>query len=143
MLLIFSTNLNPSDLMDPAFLRRIQYKIKVFPPTVDEYWKIFDSTARSHELELTDEVFEYVIGRLDQLGLAYYQPKFICEHVIEACRCLKLPPHLTEELAGEALANLYFDIADSANLVRAARTLRRVPTGLPLAQDEPFVDRLA
>ena len=33
LLLIFSTNLQPSDLMDPAFLRRIQYKIKLFAPT--------------------------------------------------------------------------------------------------------------
>jgi len=32
LLLIFSTNLPPSDLMDPAFLRRIQYKIKLFAP---------------------------------------------------------------------------------------------------------------
>jgi hypothetical protein len=111
--LIFSTNLNPSDLMDPAFLRRIQYKIKLFSPTVDEYWKIFDSIAAAHGLELTDDVFEYVIGRLRQPGLAYYQPKFICEHVVEACRCLKLPPELTEELAAEALANLYYDIEDA------------------------------
>src|SRR6516162_2129333 len=28
-LLVFSTNLQPSDLMDPAFLRRIPYKIKL------------------------------------------------------------------------------------------------------------------
>jgi len=111
--LIFSTNLNPSDLMDPAFLRRIQYKIKLFSPSAEEYWKIFDNIATSHGLELTDEVFEYVIERLKQPGLAYYQPKFICEHVVEACRCLKLRPQLTEGLVTEALANLYFDIADS------------------------------
>ena len=33
LLLMFSTNLQPSDLMDPAFLRRIQYKIKLFAPS--------------------------------------------------------------------------------------------------------------
>ena len=113
VLLIFSTNLNPSDLMDPAFLRRIQYKIKLFSPGVDEYWKIFDAVAVSNGLDLTDEVFEYIIDRLEQPGLAYYQPKFICEHVVETCRCLKLPPQLTRELAAEALANLYFDIEDA------------------------------
>ena len=31
-LLVFSTNLQPSDLMDPAFMRRIPYKIKLFAP---------------------------------------------------------------------------------------------------------------
>jgi len=115
VLLIFSTNLNPSDLMDPAFLRRIQYKIKLFPPSFDEYWRIFDNVASSHGLELTDDIFEYVIDRLGEAGLAYYQPKFICEHVIEACRCLKWAPQLTVELVAEALANLYFDIADAGN----------------------------
>jgi hypothetical protein len=120
MLLIFSTNLNPSDLMDPAFLRRIQYKIKLFAPSALEYRQIFETTAASYALELTDEVFNYVIERLSQVGLAYYQPKFICEHVIEACKCLKLPPQLTTELAGEALANLHFDLADAADACRAA-----------------------
>src|SRR4051794_24963394 len=33
VLLMFSTNLPPADLMDAAFLRRIQYKIKLFEPT--------------------------------------------------------------------------------------------------------------
>ena len=31
-LVIFSTNLEPEDLMDPAFLRRLPYKIEVGPP---------------------------------------------------------------------------------------------------------------
>jgi len=115
VLLIFSTNLNPADLMDPAFLRRIQYKIKLFSPSIDEYWKIFDSIAKSDGLELADDVFEYVIDRLKKRGLAYYQPKFICEHVVEACRCLKTRPQLTQDLVAEALANLYFDIADMAD----------------------------
>ena len=41
VLLMFSTNLHPADLMDAAFLRRIQYKIKLFEPTRDEYHQIF------------------------------------------------------------------------------------------------------
>ena len=37
---MFSTNLQPADLMEPAFLRRIQYKIKLFEPTREEYRQI-------------------------------------------------------------------------------------------------------
>ena len=48
-----------------------------------------------------------------EFGLAYYQPRFICEQALEACKCFNLPPQLTRELADEALANLYFDIEDS------------------------------
>ena len=114
VLLIFSTNLQPADLMDPAFLRRIQYKIKLFEPTRDEYRRIFEGVAASRALTLTDEVFDFVVDRLrgGGFGLAYYQPRFVCDQVVEACKCFNMPPSLTRELASEALANLYFDIED-------------------------------
>jgi predicted ATPase with chaperone activity len=115
VLLMFSTNLQPAELMDPAFLRRIQYKIKLFEPTRAEYRQIFDDVAKSHSLTLTDDVFDFVVNRLrtGQFGLAYYQPRFICDQVVEACKCFNLPPQLTQDLAAEALANLYFDIEDA------------------------------
>jgi hypothetical protein len=119
VLLIFSTNLQPADLMDPAFLRRIQYKIKLFEPTRDEYRRIFEGVAGSRALTLTDEVFDFVVDRLrgGGFGLAYYQPRFICDQVVEACKCFNMPPSLTRELAAEALANLYFDIEDGRDSV--------------------------
>jgi hypothetical protein len=113
VLLMFSTNLQPADLMDAAFLRRIQYKIKLFEPTIDEYRRIFNGVARSRGLELHDDVFDYVVQKLTPFGLAYYQPRFICDHALETCKSFKLPPLLTTELAGEALANLYVDIEDA------------------------------
>jgi energy-coupling factor transporter ATP-binding protein EcfA2 len=112
-LLIFSTNLQPSDLMDPAFLRRIPYKIKLYEPTREEYRRIFEGVARSRGLEVTDEVFDFIVERLTvatKYGLAYYQPKFICEQVVEACKYEGIRPVFTRELAGEALANLYVEI---------------------------------
>jgi predicted ATPase with chaperone activity len=113
VLLMFSTNLQPSDLMDAAFLRRIQYKIKLFEPTVEEYRQIFNAVARSRGLTLEDDVFDYVVKALTPFGLAYYQPRFIADHALETCKSFKLPPLLTTELAGEALANLYVDIEDA------------------------------
>ena len=50
---------------------------------------------------------------LTPFGLAYYQPRFICDHVLETCKSFELPPRLTIELAGEALANLYVDIEEA------------------------------
>ncbi|MBV8494331.1 MAG: ATP-binding protein [Alphaproteobacteria bacterium] len=115
VLLIFSTNLQPADLIDPAFLRRMQYKIKLFEPTREEYRQIFDAVAKSRALTLTDDTFDFVVERLRSggFGLAYYQPRFICDQVVEACKCFNMPPHLTEELVAEALSNLYFDIEDA------------------------------
>jgi hypothetical protein len=116
VLLMFSTNLQPADLMDPAFLRRIQYKIKLFEPTREEYYRIFSAIAKSRGLAFNDEVFHYVVDMLTPFGLAYYQPRFICDHVLETCKSFKLTPQLTTELAAEALANLYVDIEDKRDL---------------------------
>ena len=112
VLLMFSTNLQPADLMDAAFLRRIQYKIKLFEPTHEEYHQIFSGVARSRGLAFDEDVFDYVVKTLTRFGLAYYQPRFICDHVLETCKSFNLPPQLTKELAGEAMANLYVDIED-------------------------------
>ncbi len=112
VLLMFSTNLQPSDLMDAAFLRRIQYKIKLFEPTREEYHQIIVAVTRSFGLAFSEDVFDYVVEMLVPFGLAYYQPRFICGHVVETCKSFKYPLELTKELAGEALANLYVDIAD-------------------------------
>ncbi len=112
VLLMFSTNLQPSDLMDAAFLRRIQYKIKLFEPTRDEYRQIFNAVAKSRGLQFGEEIFDYIVEMLLPYGLAYYQPRFICDHVVETCKSFKLPPQMTKDLTSEALANLYVDIEE-------------------------------
>jgi DNA polymerase III delta prime subunit len=114
VLLIFSTNLQPGDLIDPAFLRRIRYKVKLHAPTRDEYRRIFEAVTKSHGLVLTDEVFDFVIESLSgKFDLAYYQPGFICEQVAEACRAFNRRPQLTKEMVADALANLYFDLEEA------------------------------
>jgi hypothetical protein len=114
-LLIFSTNLAPDDLMDPAFLRRIPYKIKLYEPTKAEYRQIFAGIARGSGLELTDDIFDVIIHQLtveNNYALAYYQPKFICDQVVAACKYEGVPPRFTAELVIEALSNLYVQIAN-------------------------------
>jgi len=125
LLLIFSTNLSPADLMDGAFLRRIQYKIKLYSPTRDEYRQIFDAVAKSRGLTVRDEVFDFIVQTLTRgrFELAYYQPRFICDQVIEACNSFRQPPELSKELAAEALENLYVDIEVSLDEATPAVTL--------------------
>ena len=116
VLLMFSTNLQPADLMDPAFLRRIQYKIKLFDPNREQYHAVFTAVAKSRGLTFDEEVFDYVVEMLGSYGLANFQPGFICNHVLETCKSFNLAPQMTKELAGEALANLYVDIEEKLGL---------------------------
>src|SRR4029077_20536272 len=44
-LIIFSTNLEPLDLADEAFLRRIPYKIEVKNPSITEVARVFEACS--------------------------------------------------------------------------------------------------
>ena len=113
-LLIFATNLEPSELIDPAFLRRIPYKIELFGPTFDEYRQIFKRVAEDSGMEIPEELLIFVIDQLelgDSLHLGFYQPKFITDHVIAACRFRDIKPEFSRELITEALNNLYLNFS--------------------------------
>jgi len=60
-LVIFSTNLEPKDLVDDAFLRRIPYKIEVTDPTEEEFRDLFKMMAPILGFEYRDEVVDYVL----------------------------------------------------------------------------------
>ena len=109
-LLIFATNLEPGDLIDQAFLRRIPYKIELFKPTIEEYRRVFRRVAADQDLEMPDDILNFVIDQLeagDSLDLGFYQPKFITDHVVAACKFRETPPAFSRELVSEALNNLY------------------------------------
>lgn len=99
------------DLMDPAFLRHIPYKIELRAPTRSEYQEIFRAVASSCGRVVTPAVFDFIVERLERhIGLAHYQPKFICQQVVDAARAFGCVPELTKKTAMAALCNLYYDI---------------------------------
>jgi len=58
---VFCTNLEPKDLVDEAFLRRIHHKIKVDDPTPAQFREIFERVCRSQKVEFNEEGFAYLI----------------------------------------------------------------------------------
>lgn len=62
-LIIFSTNLEPRELVDEAFLRRIPYKINVGNPTEEEFRRLMRMMADEYEIEYRDEVVTDLIQR--------------------------------------------------------------------------------
>jgi len=109
-LVIFSTNMEPDDLMDPAFLRRIPYKLETTAPSEDEFRQIFEGVAVSEGLVLPPEIFQFVVEELtvhNSFQLACYQPRFIVDQVIAICKFEGVPPAFNQEMVSEALSNLY------------------------------------
>ncbi len=73
-LVIFSTNLEPKDLVDDAFLlRRIPYKIEVFNPPEEDFRKLFEIMCKVTKIPYNAAAIEYlikthyrpIIGRLE------------------------------------------------------------------------------
>ncbi|HZD24621.1 MAG TPA: ATPase, partial [Alphaproteobacteria bacterium] len=114
-LVIFSTNLHPNDLIDPAFQRRIAYKLETVAPPEDLYRQVFESMAQKQGLTLTDEVYQQVLDgiRAHEAPLAYFQPKFIVEQVLSSCKFEGIPPQFTRENVEDALLNLFVTESES------------------------------
>lgn len=126
-LVIFSTNLDPEDLMDPAFLRRLPYKIEVGGPDIGRYWRIFTTECERHGIELPDDVFRYIVEKLTRekgLELAAYQPKFIIDQVVATCRFMEQPPHLETRYIDYAMDNLR--VKRPGEVPRESRTAAQV-----------------
>lgn len=62
-LIIFSTNLEPSDLVDEAFLRRIPYKIGIGDPDESEFHSLFQIYAEEFGCEYRQEAVESLLAQ--------------------------------------------------------------------------------
>jgi len=111
-LIVFSTNLKPQDLVDEAFLRRIQSKIRINNPTIDQYRQIF-----RQQCELLGVPFEQA-GLVHLLREHYVKPKRelrschprdILRTLVGIARYLDSTPSLTPELIDRACATYFVE----------------------------------
>ncbi len=108
-LVIFSTNLEPEDLMDPAFLRRLPYKIEISSPSLENYRLIFQTECARQALELSKETFDIIVHKVQVekgLDFAAYHPRFIVDQVVATCKFMGLPAHFEPRFIDYAIDNL-------------------------------------
>jgi hypothetical protein len=108
-LVMFSTNLEPEELMDPAFLRRLPYKVEVGAPSEERFRRILSQECGKHGITLTDEVFEIIVSKIREekgLELAAFQPRFILDQVVASCRFMGQAPSLERRFVDYAIDNL-------------------------------------
>ena len=108
-LVIFSTNLEPEDLMDPAFLRRLPYKIEISSPSLENYRRIFQTECARQGLELSQETFDIIVHKVrveKGLDFAAYHPRFIVDQVVATCKFIGLPTHFEPRFIDYAIDNL-------------------------------------
>jgi predicted ATPase with chaperone activity len=106
-LTIFSTNLDPKDLVDDAFLRRIRHKVEILAPQRDVYEKIFNANVKRLGMQPCQSAIEYLYERYYTRGRnpRASDCRDLLETVQSICRFRRQPVQLTRELMVEASAS--------------------------------------
>jgi predicted ATPase with chaperone activity len=110
VLVVFSTNLPPKDLVDEAFLRRLRHKIEIGDPNYEEYREIFRRVAQTKGVQYNDQGLAYLlqewyIKRNRKLRASH--PRDLCDQILDISHFLATEPVMTRELIDRA-AEAYF-----------------------------------
>jgi predicted ATPase with chaperone activity len=113
VLIVFSTNLPPKDLVDEAFLRRLRHKIEIGDPTFEEYREIFKRVAQDKKIEYNDQGLAYLlqewyIKRNRKLRASH--PRDLCDQIIDISAYLAVPPTMSREMIDNAGKAYFVDI---------------------------------
>jgi predicted ATPase with chaperone activity len=110
VLVVFSTNLPPRDLVDEAFLRRLRHKIEIGDPNFEEYREVFKRTAEAKGVIYKDEGLAYLlqewyIKRNRKLRASH--PRDLCDQILDIARYMATEPVMSRDLIDRA-ADAYF-----------------------------------
>ncbi len=109
-LVVFSTNLDPRDLADDAFLRRIRYKIRIGAPTPAMYKEIFRRQCQELAIDYDEQAVDYLLAKhYEAVGrpLRACEPRDLLEQMVDIHRFSGDMPALNP-MAIDQLAELYF-----------------------------------
>ncbi len=111
-LVVFSTNLEPKDLVDDAFLRRIPYKIEVPNPTLENFVKLFEIMCGVMNMKYEPVMIKRLIEKhYLPTGRPFRNchPRDLLLQVKNYCLYLKQPVELSD-VAFDFAAENYFSI---------------------------------
>ncbi len=109
-LIIFSTNLDPKELVDEAFLRRIRYKIEIGSPNPTQYRDIMRRVCRDKEVPYSDEGLRYLLTEQYArrgIELRAVHPRDLIDQVVDIAHFWNKKPTMSRELL-EAACRSYF-----------------------------------
>jgi predicted ATPase with chaperone activity len=113
VLIVFSTNLAPRDLVDEAFLRRIRHKIEIGDPSWDEYREIFKRVCASRQVPYDDRGLAYLIQEhylKHNRARRACHPRDLVDQLIDTARYLGVQPVLSKELIDRACEAYFVEI---------------------------------
>ena len=113
VLVMFSTNLPPRDLVDEAFLRRLRHKIEIGDPSYEEYREIFKKVAAAKDVRYTDEGLAYLLQEWyikPERKLRASHPRDLCDQILDIARYLAVEPVMSKELIDWAAESYFVEL---------------------------------
>jgi len=110
MLIVFSTNLDPKQLVDDAFLRRIQVKVEVAAPDEKLFYQIFVIMCKQFNISFERDAFVYLLQtwyRQNGRPMQAVHPRDILRTIQALCEYEGIQPKMTQELIDDA-CHMYF-----------------------------------
>lgn len=113
VLVVFSTNLPPRDLVDEAFLRRLRHKIEIRDPSYEEFRQIFQRVAEAKKVTYNDQELAYLLQEWyikPNRKLRASHPRDLCDQIIDIASYRGLEPAMTRELLDLAAQSYFVEI---------------------------------
>jgi hypothetical protein len=118
-LVVFSTNIEPMQLGDQAFVRRIPNKIKVDFASPEQFVKVFRKEAEEvRGLTIREEDLNFLVDYLTnhlKVELAHCYARDLLDQIFWAARYLNAKPEFNQDLAKWACSNYFFSGINTQN----------------------------
>jgi len=113
VLVMFSTNLPPKDLVDEAFLRRLRHKIEITDPDAVHYREIFMRVAAQKGVVFSDEGLNYLLEEWyakHNRKLRASHPRDLCDQIIDISRYFSIEPVMSREMIDQAASSYFVEL---------------------------------
>jgi hypothetical protein len=113
-MLVVATNLDPEKVVDPAFLRRMGYRVHVAAPDAEQYKEIFQRFAQRSEIDIPDGMIDRLLRRyeLEHRPLRGSEPRDLIARARDICQLRLQPLALSDEVMDLAWGS-YFGVKKS------------------------------
>jgi hypothetical protein len=106
MLIVFASNMDPAELVDPAFLRRIQTKIKIGEVSAEQFCEIFRRVAAEKRVDfdsnIPEDLIKFIRTELKQELRSCY-PRDIVNQVLWSAQYEGIRPHVDHASLNQAI----------------------------------------
>jgi hypothetical protein len=116
-LLIISTNLEPSHLVEEAFLRRIHYKVMIEGPNPEQFADIFERNCAERGIAYEPAIVRYIYEQwYAKHGITPRgcHPRDILDHVVDIARFHQVTPTASADMVNRACRSYFLDDSRTA-----------------------------